>query len=49
MAGRKMQQVAADKNATALTLDVSTLPAGLWLIQLRGADGTVVRPLVIER
>lgn len=48
--GRSVQSMEADKNSIDLQLDLSALSPGLWLIQIRAADGpTVVRQLVIER
>ncbi len=50
LAGRPVQQVEADKNATSLRLDLSGLAPGLWVLQIRFTNGSVaVRSLVVER
>ncbi|MEO6758390.1 MAG: HYR domain-containing protein, partial [Saprospiraceae bacterium] len=50
LAGRIVRRCETETSAVASTLDVSDLPAGLWLVRLLSTNGsTVVRRLVIEK
>ena len=46
--GRRVEQQKLDKYSHQTTIDVSTLAAGLYLVELKTDDGNMVKKLVVE-